>query len=284
MPSPLNTSHDLAHQQALMIHRTEREAWLAATRASLEADQRIDAAWLFGSLGRGDDDALSDIDLFVIVADEHFDSFVAQRFTFMAQTAQPLLILEAPQNWPPGGVYNMALYSGTYGPHQVDWYWVRRSFAQIPSETRVLFDRLGLQRLDQPTHFDYATVPDRLPEEIATQTFNMFWVMWLITAKYTARRPWHTHDDLFSWTVLHLQNVATFAEITSSVPKELSTLDQPSVKIQYLQELAATMEVLMPQVMAKGITISESIVCYAKRYLHLVEAIVADAIDHDAVI
>jgi hypothetical protein len=36
----------------------------------------------------------------------------------MARLDELVLILEAPQNWPPGGVYNMALYPGEYGPHQ----------------------------------------------------------------------------------------------------------------------------------------------------------------------
>ena len=181
---------DPSIQQKLAVHLAEREAWLAEMVVQLEADERVDAAWLFGSLGRDDADELSDVDLFVIVNDTDFDTFVARRYDFLAQVAQPVLILEAPQNWPPGGVYNMALYPGTSGPHQVDCYWVRRSAARLPTETRLLFDRIGLPRQDSPTRFDYAPVPERTPEEVLTQNVNSFWVMWLIACKYIARYPW----------------------------------------------------------------------------------------------
>ena len=91
-------------QQRLDRHAAERAAWLAAVTPLLDGDPRITAAWLFGSLGRGDSDELSDIDLFIIVEDEHHEAIVRDRYGYMAQLGEPLLILEAPQNWPPGGV------------------------------------------------------------------------------------------------------------------------------------------------------------------------------------
>jgi predicted nucleotidyltransferase len=39
-------------------YRAEREALLARIVGLLEADKRVTAAWLFGSLGRGDADEL----------------------------------------------------------------------------------------------------------------------------------------------------------------------------------------------------------------------------------
>ena len=60
-----------AVQQRLDRHAAERAAWLAAVTPLLDSDPRITAAWLFGSLGRGDSHELSDLDLFIIVADVH---------------------------------------------------------------------------------------------------------------------------------------------------------------------------------------------------------------------
>ena len=121
----------------------------------------------------------------------------------MVQLGLPLLILDAPQNAPPYGVYHMALYDGQYGPHQVDWYWQPRAFARIPQQTRLLFDRVGLPISDSPPHFDYQPVPERDPHEVCTQQVNFFWVMLLIAAKYVARFPPTTASiSLPLWSLL----------------------------------------------------------------------------------
>lgn len=271
------SSTDSPLRQALTTHRTERDEWLARVHLQLQQDQRVDAAWLFGSLGRGDADELSDIDLFVIVNEADFDSVVAQRPGFVAQIARPLLILEAPQNWPPGGVYAMALYPGTHGPHQVDWYWVRRSWAQIPTQTQLLFDRVSLPRLDQPTHFDYAPVPERSALEVASQTVNRFWAMLSITAKYVARAPWEAQVDMFNYVLDDLRNSATFAAVPLSLPMQEPPHSSPAARIQCLHDLAAAMEFLMPHVAAKGAGVPKQIAADVRRFLRLVEAITLDA-------
>ncbi|MBI3959375.1 MAG: nucleotidyltransferase domain-containing protein [Chloroflexi bacterium] len=271
------TVTDPSLQQTLAAHQAERDGWLAATRAQLENDERVDAAWLFGSLGRDDGDELSDTDLFVIVNDAEFDELIAHRYDFLAQVAQPLLILEAPQNWPPGGVYNMALYPGASGPHQVDWYWVRRCAARLPMETRLLFDRIGLAQQESPTHFDYAPVPERTPEEVATQNVNSFWVMWLIACKYIARYPWKANLGVMRLVPNHLRQIAAFVGVAVDLPETEPPHPSPAEKIARLRELERLVEPLLPQAAAKGASIPEQIVPYAHRYLALVEAIAHDA-------
>src|ERR1051326_5812100 len=101
----------------LQARCAERDALLTRAQHVLDADYRVCAAWLFGSLGRGDEDALSDLDLFVVVADDHLHAISADRQTYAAQLGRPLLLPEAPQNAPPAGAYLMALYDGTAGPH-----------------------------------------------------------------------------------------------------------------------------------------------------------------------
>lgn len=250
----------------------ERDRLLVQAQSVLNADQRVVAAWLFGSLGRGDADELSDIDLFVVTADEYHDEIVANRPAFMAQLGEPLLILEAPQNWPPGGVYNMALYPGDDGPHQIDWYWVRRSVAAIPSETKVLFDRAGLPKQETPAHFTSQPVPPRPPEEVATQEANMFWAMLLITAKYIARSP---REEVLAPPVGSLQQVARFADVT--LPEGIDQSpppEEPLLRIDYLRRLAAAMEDLAPHVTAQGGRPPTEIAPYAARYFNLVAALI----------
>lgn len=267
------TVTDPSIQQKLAAHQAEREAWLAQTLVQLQGDPRVDAAWLFGSLGRGDADELSDVDLFVIVNDADFDALVARRYDFLAQVAEPLLILEAPQNWPPGGVYNMALYPGTSGPHQVDWYWVRRSAAQLPTETRLLFDRICLPRQDSPTHFDYAPVLERTPEEILTQNVNSFWVMWLIACKYIARYPWKDRLGVMQWVPYHLRAIAALVDAPLALPETEPPHPSPTEKIARLHELAGLVEPLLPSVLARGGRVPTQIAPFVQRYLALVDAI-----------
>lgn len=48
---------------------TARQRFIDALVETLRADERVVAAWLGGSIARGDDDALSDVDLHVVIAD-----------------------------------------------------------------------------------------------------------------------------------------------------------------------------------------------------------------------
>lgn len=266
--------NDADLERRLEQFRQERELFLQRTEQWLRNDTRVVAAWLFGSLGRGDADALSDLDLFVIVADEHFATIVEQRHAYLAQVAAPLLILEAPQNWPPGGVYNMALYDGADGPHQVDWYWLPQSRAQIPSETRVLFERITLPRLATPAWFEYAPVPPRPALEIATQQVNMGWVMLLIAAKHLAREP---EQFVITPPLASLHQVADFLdwprqELPATIPADSNAL----ARLQFLRTLAEHLAQIMPAMRERGAQMPEAIIPAAARYLKLIEAILRD--------
>lgn len=249
----------------------ERTALLQGVTEFLRSDKRVCAAWLFGSLGRGDADELSDIDLFVVVSDDAFATLINERYHFMAQVGEPLLILEAPQNWPPGGVYNMAHYPATDGSLQVDWYWVPRSQAAVPSETRVLFDRVGLPQLATPTHFSYQPVSPRPPAEVATQQLNMFWVMLLITAKYIVRVP---NEYVLAPPLESLRQVAAFAGAPGGeLPAPEPANATPSERSQFLRQLAAQMVALMPLAAMRGARPPQAMIAAAQRYLDLVEAL-----------
>jgi predicted nucleotidyltransferase len=269
---------DLRLRACLQRFEHGRDALVKQAHQALSADPRLVAAWLFGSLGRGDADELSDIDLFVVTADGHHERIVSNRPAFMAQLGEPLLILEAPQNWPPGGVYNMALYPGEEGPHQVDWYWVRHSAAALPTETRLLFDHAGLPRLSTPTRFTYQPVPPRPPEEVATQDANLFWVMLLISAKYIARSPW---EQVLAPPVDLLQKVAAFARVP--LPNGIDQAPTPAAplaRIDHLRRLAAAMETLAPPVAARGGRPPTTIAPYVTRYLGFVEALIRASARH----
>ena len=80
----------------LQTRRREHEALFKKIQSVLQADQRIVAAWLFGSEGRRTSDVLSDLDVWVIVKDESIETISAERQHYVAQLELPVLLLESP--------------------------------------------------------------------------------------------------------------------------------------------------------------------------------------------
>jgi GNAT superfamily N-acetyltransferase len=97
----------------------ERSRMLERLDAGLRGDERIVAAWVGGSMGRGEADDLSDIDIHLAVEDDQCTELNARRRTFVSGFGEPLLIQEAPQNAPPGGAFQLVLYRGAAAPIEV---------------------------------------------------------------------------------------------------------------------------------------------------------------------
>ena len=64
---------------SLAIRDRERSGLLSRIVNDLKNDQRVRAAWLSGSVSRGEHDVLSDLDLSVVVTDESVNDFVDNR-------------------------------------------------------------------------------------------------------------------------------------------------------------------------------------------------------------
>lgn len=252
----------------------ERNALLQKITSLLESDSRVGAAWLFGSLGRGDADALSDLDLWVVVSDDAIQAVVAERRQYVTRVGEPVLMLEAPQNAPVGGAYLMAAYDAPAGPHIADWYWQPRSSAFIPPHTRVLFDRAGLAVGDEPMRFVGGS-PDPVLETQLIHFISFFWMMWLITVKHTARAP-HSETIPLLFYVLDpfckTQRFLGQPEDPRYLSDVLPSLPTPREKLDTLRRLADEMVGLMKQVAATGRAVPEAIVPGAYRYLAWLEA------------
>ena len=72
------------------------------------------------------------------------------RGRWVAQVAEPLLLLEAPQKAPAGGAFLTSFIAGEAGPQQVDWEWLPQSCARRPRESLLLFDHAGIPRDTEP--------------------------------------------------------------------------------------------------------------------------------------
>lgn len=259
-----------AVRAALADYRLERETLLRRVQELAAGDSRIAAVWLFGSLGRGDDDELSDIDIVCAVHDDHLAALIAERHAFMGRAGELLLVQEAPQNAPPGGAYNMAVYAAETGSHTADFYWQPAGATRIPPQARLLFDRVGLPHADQPQKFDYQPVPKITPEEAANRAVQFFRVMVLIAAKYVARSPHEESMGLLKWVVAPLTDVERFVGQTPAA--DLSDLPHPSLadKVGILRDLTARMESLLPQIVAHGGAQPSDLLAHTLRYLDFV--------------
>jgi predicted nucleotidyltransferase len=128
-------------------HRDERDDLVRFAQRiadDLSEDSRIDAVWLGGSLGRGEGDALSDVDLIVIAKPGQSGEVASYVRTSLSVAGRVALVHDAPHNAPKdGGQFNV-LYDRDPLPLYVDWT-VWPSVDVRPRDARVLFERRPLE-------------------------------------------------------------------------------------------------------------------------------------------
>jgi predicted nucleotidyltransferase len=236
----------------LQIRCTEQETLLQHALRVLQADQRIIAAWLFGSVGRRTSDVFSDLDLWVIVKDEYIEMMSVERQSVAAQLDRPVLLLESPGNAPAGGAYLMALYPGQTGAHQVDWYWQRQADASLPRHALMLFDRVGISQDTRLEQLDPAGIPPPFTQqelaEQATQLSTYFWAMSNIAVKSVLRhQAWAavSHLEGLRELVDRIKRLVGLSAIQEGQEEWRTTLLPPvhrTEQITMLREIAQEME------------------------------------------
>lgn len=187
-------------QMELEAYRQSREALLATIVETLTGDERVVAAWLTGSYARGDADAVSDIDLTTVIADEHAATLCrraemvtawppAERMQLLTQFGQPANVHENNHNAPEGGAFTSVLYQPSarvdghrVGGHIVDWILVPYSKARRPDGSRLLFERAPIPPALPPAPIEPATLAAQVAERIA-----FIWMMAAVVAKYLVR-------------------------------------------------------------------------------------------------
>ena len=176
------------------IRTRERNDLIQRLIIGLKQDERVIAAWIAGSVARGDEDWLSDIDINIAVADESIEEVVQGRHEFAAQLVTPSLSMDQMRNAPPRGGYLLVHYPGEFGPQHVDWFWQPESLANIPDNGRLLFDKVGLPGIDGKVWEDEMNQTESRPAidstdpvDLLTHDVKFFWPMSLIVAKYITR-------------------------------------------------------------------------------------------------
>ncbi len=170
----------------------------------LAGDERFVAAWLSGSIGRGNEDGLSDVDLTVVVADPHADRLchrdhqvgagtTPERLFVLSTVGEPALVHKNHYNAPSGGSFTDCVYTNGV---IFDWIFVPVVTAIRPAETRLLFDSVGIPVQQPPAALIDAERLHQLSEQIA-----FFWMMVVPTTKVLLRGDLVTFQQLLE--VLH---------------------------------------------------------------------------------
>ena len=175
----------------LESYQKRREFLLTEIVEKLSNDGRFVAAWLTGSLSRNNADALSDIDLQVVVSDvyssllcERLEQVSArtspERYALFSQFGNPSLIHENNNNAPEGGTFTFVLYAES--AVMIDWVLVPQIKAMRPFQSHVLFEKAIIPR--EPAH-----KPEDLEQskKQAAEQWAFFWMMTAVTIKYIAR-------------------------------------------------------------------------------------------------
>ena len=260
----------------LREYQHEREILLDKITALLQHDQRIAASWLEGSLGRREEDELSDLDLWVVVKNEFISQLVNERRNYAAQIGDPILFVEAPQNAPLGGGYLAAGYAAPAGPHLVDWNWQPESLAFLPGQISLLFDRAGLPRHDRPGHIINQVVTEELLNK-PDHFISFFWMMLLITAKHIARQSPRA-EELLNITRAPFLQAIDFINAKShsgdfSMPNFAGS-GRAAEQLLFLRHLAEMMQKMMDKVSKLGYSLPNKVVPGAFRYLDMIDNLI----------
>lgn len=258
---------------ALQARQHERQSLLDACQTVLRKDQRIQAAWLFGSSSRNESDSLSDLDLWTVVDDDAIGELMSKRRHYVEQLGPFLLCLESPRNAPAGGAYLMALYFGAYGPQQIDWYWQPASASCLPKDGLLLFERQPLERKTDLSTLDLVGNDQDAPDSVQ-QRATFFWAMSFICAKKIARHDHESAYQILAMLILALQDCqkllgqASYPQQGEAVPAFDS-----DAQLRLLSALVAQMEACNAQIFAEDDPIQTSIAEQFRAFLALCQAL-----------
>lgn len=135
-----------------------RSTLIEKLREALASDERVAAVWAHGSLGRGEEDVLSDIDLIVMTVEGAAESFIHALPDVVSRVAPVALANPMPVNAPEDGYFVGMLYDVEPFPIGCDWsVWSYQSIR--PADVRVIHER-------EPERFVSGGTYDEIMQEI----------------------------------------------------------------------------------------------------------------------
>ena len=242
----------------------DRDPLLRRIMQELDADERVAAAWLTGSIGRGEADAWSDLDLHIAIHDGHLADYWNNRFALYNRVGRPVLIQgEIPSNAQPGGHFQLVIFDG---PLEVDWNVGPLSLAKRSPWYMPLLERVDIAGAETPR----LSAEERCAQCQDRLTF--LWAMAPIAVKYIARGQTHravgqiglVHAAFVSlWRLLELGygtvgglNQPLEPALMEISPRFEPTIDPPAC-LTVLRQLCESTVQLHPQLTAMGVSIPE---------------------------
>ncbi len=262
---------------ALREHRADRGTLLASLTETLQADPRVRAAWLWRSFGRGEADDLSDLDPWLIVADEAAGEIGASLLDFQQTTGSFLTGAENHEFAPPGGGYFSSLNAGRHGLLQIDCYWQPQSAEfEVPKQA-VLFNRLDAPYTPLPhlpTQNPAPLAADFTPEQERIDSgIGFAWFMLSITAKKLAR-DLESDMSLLVYPRPDLEDAAELLGLLGYLQEsDWIVPESPLGKVACLRGLNDKTAQLTEAAREQGLDLSPHVAVCLPRYLDLVEGI-----------
>lgn len=246
-----------------------RDAFFAQLARALQADERVEAAWLADAHGRGEDDEWSDFDLHVAVSDRFLDAVLADPAGLFGLAGPPLLVQAGfPSDSIPSGRFWLVLYAG---PIEVDWNIGPASKAARQRASSLIFEKTAVSFFAEPVALSQGEMLDQVQK-----TIDFFWAMAPIAVKY-AGRGWTSRAVLqiellrqayeVLWNAVHgsvraedayHQNRSTEPAFDESVPRPGPTVD-PASALLVIESFCAAAAGLQPALDALGSRVSPAL-------------------------
>jgi predicted nucleotidyltransferase len=259
----------------------KRDALLAKVTNGLKADERVVAAWLTGSFGRGEADEWSDLDLHVVIKNEDLDDIRQNSHQMFELGGEPLLVQGGgiPSDCMRGGYFWLVMYSGAL---EVDWNIGSLSEAERQEASVVLFDKIGI-----PLAPPLTSISEEERIHKAQQSLLFFWAMTPIALKYAGRG--HTRLTVGQIALLragyatlwyavwkperlqaeqHHQNRLTDADLLAQLPQPATEIT-PLRAIENILALCTEVEKLHPKLAEMGVAVSSKLVADVKELAEL---------------
>jgi hypothetical protein len=229
-------------------YAAERDALLQAIETGLPGDERVIATWLVGSIGRGEGDGSSDLDLWVVIRDDAIARIADDPSAFVNGIVPTILDIGALSNAPAGGAFLLTWIAGEHGPQQVDWYWQPEKDATRPRSSVILFERVPIR-----TSGDRVILAGDVLEQAIDASIRETLMIMFVTARHVRRSdPWSTvrhleHVDRclgnLRW-LLEKQSLPTYDDaVHRSLPMRLPA--SPAEQIECLLALSTTFAELL---------------------------------------
>jgi predicted nucleotidyltransferase len=241
---------------SLEAYRQGREVLLTSIITELSADERCMAAWLTGSSARNNADAVSDLDITVVIAEPYSEVLCArqeqvshqttpERLALFSKFGEPALIHENNNNAPQFGTFTFVMYAGS--ALMVDWILIPQANAERPAQSRLLFDKGNI-----PSAPDGSEDLEINKKAVAEQ-HAFFWMMTAITIKYIIRgdlvfvQNWL--EELHKMIREIERRMEGMSRLQAYVRGSLSQLQPTREKqIESLRELILKMQTLEPAI------------------------------------